>query len=75
MTTYYDPLLAKVIAHGADRDAARLKLRAALQEARIEGIATNLSFLVACLGDPDFSVGRIDTGFIERRRKSLVEAA
>jgi urea carboxylase len=45
VSTFYDPLLAKVIVHAADRDAAWLKLRQSLGESRVDGIATNLGML------------------------------
>jgi len=45
VSTFYDPLLAKVIVHGVDRDAAWLKLRQSLSESRVDGIATNLGML------------------------------
>ncbi len=45
VTPYYDPMLAKVIVHGADRREALARLRAALHQTRIYGIETNLEYL------------------------------
>jgi acetyl-CoA carboxylase biotin carboxylase subunit len=64
---YYDSLLGKIIAHGASRDEARLRLRAALDTTRIEGVSTNLAFQAALLADPEFVHGGVDTGFLARR--------
>ncbi len=63
---YYDSLLAKVIAHGADRAEAIARMRAALAELKVEGIATNVAMHAALLEDPDFVAGRVDTCFLER---------
>ncbi|WP_182909401.1 5-oxoprolinase/urea amidolyase family protein [Microbispora sp. H13382] len=52
VSSAYDPLLAKVIAHGADRDQALDRLAAALAETRIDGVETNLGLLRAAAGDP-----------------------
>ena len=64
ITSHYDPLLAKVIAHGATRDAARLKLIAALRATTALGVTTNKAFLVGCLEHPEFFAGRAATDFI-----------
>jgi len=63
---FYDSMIAKVIAHGADRAAALARLRAALTEVRIAGVTTNLAFQQAVLADPDFAAGGVDTGFLAR---------
>jgi acyl-CoA carboxylase subunit alpha len=60
---YYDPLLAKVIAHGEDRDSAIRKLTHALQNFAAQGLQTNREFLVAMLESEEFQSGRVDTGF------------
>lgn len=74
VTPYYDPMLAKVIAWGADRDEARERLIDTLNAFRIEGVKTNRDFLIACLGDVDFAKGDVHTSFIENRRAHLVTA-
>jgi 3-methylcrotonyl-CoA carboxylase alpha subunit len=60
----YDPLLAKVIAVAEDRTAALARLRAALAEVRIVGVATNLGFLLDALAHPDFVKGHVDTDWV-----------
>jgi acetyl-CoA/propionyl-CoA carboxylase biotin carboxyl carrier protein len=63
---HYDPLLAKIIAHGADREQALDRLTAALDGTRVFGVTTNLEFLRGLVADPDVRAGRLDTGLIER---------
>ena len=57
----YDPMLAKLIAHGPDREAARLQLIAALEATEVAGIETNRAYLVQVLAAPDFIAGRAIT--------------
>ena len=56
---HYDPLLAKVVAHGATRAEAARRLRRALRGAQIHGVVTNRELLVAILADPGFLAGRL----------------
>ncbi|TWF77835.1 acetyl-CoA/propionyl-CoA carboxylase biotin carboxyl carrier protein [Pseudonocardia hierapolitana] len=63
----YDPMLAKVIAHGADRAEAMRRLDAALRDTVLLGVDTNIGFLRALLADPDVRAGRLDTGLVARR--------
>ncbi|MGH3905812.1 MAG: biotin/lipoyl-containing protein, partial [Pseudonocardiaceae bacterium] len=63
----YDPMLAKVIAHGPDRATALRRLDAALAQTSILGLDTNTAFLRALLADPDVAAGRLDTGLVQRR--------
>jgi 3-methylcrotonyl-CoA carboxylase alpha subunit len=72
VTPFYDPMIAKIIAWGPDREAARVRLGRALAATGVLGLATNLAFLVRVIGDPDFANGRLDTGFIERRKTALL---
>jgi acetyl-CoA carboxylase biotin carboxylase subunit len=62
---HYDSLVAKVVAHGADRTQAIARMRSALAETRIEGVATNLAMHAALLEDPEFVAGRVDTRYLE----------
>ncbi len=62
----YDPMLAKVIAHGEDRPAALARLDAALGEVAVLGVTTNVDFLRRLLADPDVAAGRLDTELVER---------
>ncbi len=75
---FYDSLMAKIIVHAADRPAALDKMRRALAETRIEGVATNLAFHSDVLADPEFEKGGVDTGYIPRfleRRRSVEEVS
>ena len=64
----YDPLLAKVIAWGADREQARRRLVEALRDTTILGVATNLSFLLQVLESDPFRSGATHTTLIESTR-------
>ena len=75
---FYDSLMAKIIVHAADRPAALDKMRRALAETRIQGVATNLSFHSDVLADPEFEKGGVDTGYLPRfleRRRSVQEVS
>ncbi len=71
VTPFYDPLLAKIIAHAPTRDAALDRLRDALAHAQVAGPRTNLAFLAALCGAPSFRAGAFDTGFIDRNLAPL----
>jgi acetyl-CoA carboxylase, biotin carboxylase subunit len=62
---HYDPLLAKLITCGADREQAIARMKRAVQEYRIEGIRTNLDFFARLLADPEFVGGRLSTWFVD----------
>ncbi len=64
--TTYDPMLAKVIAWGADRPTAVARLDTALGHMSVLGITTNVGFLRDLLSDPDVRAGNLDTGLVER---------
>ena len=64
VSPFYDPMLAKVIAHGATREEARRKLIGALKQTALFGIATNKAFLVDALSRPAFAQGAATTAFI-----------
>ena len=70
--TTYDPMLAKVIAHGPDRPTALRRLRAALAGTTVLGVDTNTGFLRRLLAHPDVAAGALDTGLVERAAASLV---
>ena len=63
---FYDSMIAKVIAHGPDRESAIALLQRALADTRIEGIATNTAFQSTILQHPAFAHGGVDTGFLAR---------
>jgi propionyl-CoA carboxylase alpha chain len=64
--THYDPMLAKVIAHGRTRTEAARRLARALAEAQLHGLVTNRDLLVAILREPEFLAGKTDTGYLTR---------
>jgi acetyl-CoA carboxylase biotin carboxylase subunit len=72
VTPFYDPMIAKVIAHDATRTGAAAKLAAALEQVQIAGLKTNNAFLIRALTNPSFVAKDIDTGFIERHLAELV---
>ena len=63
----YDPMLAKIVAHAADRPAALRALDRALAGTAVLGVTTNVEFLRFLLADPDVVAGRLDTGLLDRR--------
>ncbi len=65
VTVYYDPLLAKVIAHGRDRIEALRRLHRGLSELAVGGLVTNRDFLRLVLEHDAFRRGEVDTGFID----------
>ncbi len=66
VSTAYDPMLGKVIAHGPDREAARQALVAALDETAILGITTNAGFLRTLVDSEEFRDATIDTAWLDR---------
>jgi acetyl-CoA carboxylase biotin carboxylase subunit len=62
---YYDSLIAKVIAWGADRDEAIARMRRALSEMRVEGVHTTIPFHIRLLDDARFRAGDVHTRFVE----------
>jgi acetyl-CoA carboxylase biotin carboxylase subunit len=67
VTIHYDPMLAKLIAWGADRRQALNRLRRALGELRVEGIRTTAPLYLRLLEDPDFLAGNLDIGMLDRK--------
>jgi acetyl-CoA/propionyl-CoA carboxylase, biotin carboxylase, biotin carboxyl carrier protein len=67
ITSDYDPMLAKVIAYGDDREHALQRLDAALAATAIVGVTTNIGFLRRLLADDEVRAGHLDTGLVERR--------
>jgi 3-methylcrotonyl-CoA carboxylase alpha subunit len=71
VSPFYDPMIAKLIAHGASRGEALARLRAALSRVEVAGVAANAGFLARLLADPEVAAGRVDTGLIARRGEAL----
>ncbi|SFT91328.1 acetyl/propionyl/methylcrotonyl-CoA carboxylase subunit alpha [Pseudomonas marincola] len=72
VSPFYDPMLGKLIAWGADREEARLRLLAMLAQTHVAGVRTNLSFLTRVLAHPAFASCELDTGFIPRHQAQLL---
>ena len=66
ISPFYDPMIAKIIAHGATRDEARRRLVGALHATRVLGLPTNLGFLADAAAHPAFAAGEATTAFIGR---------
>ncbi len=64
VTPYYDPMLAKIIVRGPDRETALQNLRAALDETQLAGIETNIQYLRQVCADPAFAAGGVTTAFL-----------
>ncbi len=67
VTPHYDPMLAKIIAHGVNRDQALRRLRTALEDTHLLGVVTNREFLLNILRDPYFAGGSATTAFLPER--------
>ncbi|KAL9116990.1 MAG: hypothetical protein Q9187_006477, partial [Circinaria calcarea] len=72
VSSYYDPMIAKLIVRGSDRTTAIQKLCAALEEYEIAGPVTNIEFLKRLCQHPAFIAGNVETGFITKHRKDLL---
>jgi 3-methylcrotonyl-CoA carboxylase alpha subunit len=72
ISPYFDPMIAKIIVQGPDRQAALTSLSNAISATQVAGVTTNLDFLQALTQDPSFSAGDVDTGLIERNLDALI---
>jgi geranyl-CoA carboxylase alpha subunit len=70
--SFYDSMIAKLIAHGADRNEARRRLIHGLEQTIAFGVTTNQTFLAACLRHPVFAMGEATTAFIGQHRDELL---
>ncbi|HEX4832699.1 MAG TPA: biotin/lipoyl-containing protein, partial [Trebonia sp.] len=75
VSVYYDPMLAKVIAHAPTREQAARLLARALAESRLHGVVTNRDLLVGIFREPEFLAGQIDTGYLDRHPAAELMAA
>jgi len=71
ITPHYDPMIAKLIAHGGDREEARRRLIVALEQTAALGIQTNRGFLIDLLSHADFAAGKATTAFIPQQFASI----
>ena len=74
ITPYYDPMIAKLVVWDHSRDRALARMRAALAQLRIVGVANNVEFLARLVASPAFASGDLDTELIERERELLFPA-
>ena len=72
VTYFYDPMIAKLVTRGADRDEAIENMLAALNDFRIEGIVTNIPFLKRVIAHPAYRDGETHTGFVDEHKAELI---
>jgi 3-methylcrotonyl-CoA carboxylase alpha subunit len=75
ISPFYDPMIAKLIVWGKDRDQARARMVQALAQTKVVGVHTNVAFLTRLMTDTAFAAGDLDTGLIERQRSTLLPPA
>jgi 3-methylcrotonyl-CoA carboxylase alpha subunit len=71
VSTFYDPMLGKVVAWGESRGEAAARLHQALADIEIVGVTTNRALLTSVLADEEFARGGVTTGFLDARRAHL----
>ncbi|MBM3532679.1 MAG: acetyl/propionyl/methylcrotonyl-CoA carboxylase subunit alpha [Alphaproteobacteria bacterium] len=71
---HYDPMIAKIIVHAADRESCARRLARALSEVEVVGLATNAAFLKRLADHPAFVSGEVDTGFLARHGAEVIPA-
>ncbi|EDV29275.1 uncharacterized protein TRIADDRAFT_18834 [Trichoplax adhaerens] len=74
VSVHYDPMIAKLIVWGEDRESALRKLVYSLNECHVVGLNTNLRFLTDLASHPEFIAGNVHTGFIQEHENSLFES-
>ena len=72
VSPFYDPMLAKLIVHGASRAQAAARMRSCLEAVEVDGLTTNTRYLHAIVSHPDFATGGQDTRWLERVHDDLV---
>jgi len=75
ISPWYDPMIAKIVTHGATRAIALRALESALVDTEVAGSVTNVDFLIALTRHEGFGKGEVDTGLIARDLQALVAAA
>jgi acetyl/propionyl-CoA carboxylase alpha subunit len=73
VSPFYDPMIAKLIAHAASRESAADTLALACRTAMVDPVKTNAGFLARCLQHPRFTAGEVDTGLIENHLAELTD--
>ncbi len=74
ISAHYDPMIAKLIVHGADRETALARMARALAKFEVVGPASNVDFLARLVANCAFASGDLDTGLIEREKDTLLPA-
>ncbi|WP_186070028.1 acetyl/propionyl/methylcrotonyl-CoA carboxylase subunit alpha [Burkholderia gladioli] len=74
ITPFYDPMIAKLIVHGADRAEALKRMARALRDCEAVGLSTNVAFLQRIVASKPFATADLDTGLIERNHETLFAA-
>ncbi|NIF68176.1 acetyl-CoA carboxylase biotin carboxylase subunit, partial [Burkholderia sp. Cy-647] len=74
ITPFYDPMIAKLIVHGADRAEALKRVARALRDCEAVGLSTNVAFLQRIVASEPFATADLDTGLIERNHETLFAA-
>ena len=75
ISPFYDPMIAKLIVWGSDREAALRQMHDALQQYQVAGVATNIDFLARLVGSAAFTTAQLDTGLIEKNHAVLFPIA
>jgi 3-methylcrotonyl-CoA carboxylase alpha subunit len=71
VSVHYDPMIAKLVVWGPDRDSALMRLHSCLAQFNIDGLANNVNFLMDLAAHPEFVKGNVDTDFIPRHYDEL----
>ncbi len=74
ITPFYDPMIAKLVVVAANRDEAVRLMTTTLNQVEVEGISTNLEFLIEILGNANFLSGNINTRFIDTNIETLISS-
>ncbi|KAI8393499.1 carbamoyl-phosphate synthase L chain, ATP binding domain-containing protein [Radiomyces spectabilis] len=74
ISVHYDPMIAKLVVHGEDRNDALRRFRRALEQYQIVGLETNIGFIKTVAEHPEFIKGQVETGFIQQYEKDLLKA-
>ena len=74
ITFHYDPMIFKVICHADDRSGAIAKMIATLADIAVDGVKTNIRFLMKALDHPAFRDGETHTRFIDQHKTCLLES-
>jgi len=73
ITFHYDPMIAKMVSHGRDRNEAIARMLAALGGVQVEGVKTNAAFLARVVDHPAFRAGDTHTGFVAEHGAALTK--